>query len=83
MSETETVEVTFKIPKHLLNVLEQEEYFGWSKQDFYVAATQSIIGAELTAMPFDEMKKVVKKHGFDPGELDFTETKILKSLVYP
>jgi len=43
MSETELMEVTVKIPKRLLDVLEQEKYFGWSKEDFFVVAVQRCI----------------------------------------
>ena len=80
MSETELVEVTFKIPKKLLDVLENEKYFGWSKQDFFVAATQRSISCEITSMDFDDMKELEKKYDFDPGLVHFNEK---KKLIYP
>ena len=78
--KSELVEVTFKIPKKLLDVLENEKYFGWSKQDFFVAATQSSISIEITSMHFDKMFALQKKYDFDPGLVQFDEK---KSLIYP
>ena len=80
MSKTELVEVTFKIPKKLLDVLENEKYFGWSKQDFFVAATQRSISIEMNSLHFDEMFALKKKYDFDPGLVSFDEK---KKLVYP
>jgi len=45
MSEKETVEVTFKLPKRLLDLLENENYFGLKKKDFYVAAVKTMMHA--------------------------------------
>ena len=78
--ETELVEVTFKIPKKLLDVLENEKYFGWSKQDFFVAATQRSISIEITSKDIDEVEKLKKKYDFDPGLVHFDEK---KKLIYP
>jgi hypothetical protein len=78
---TEIVEVTAKIPKRILNVLEQENYFGWSKQDFWTAAAQSLISSELTEMDADEREAIIEKHGFDPGLLNFTEIKQLEKAL--
>jgi hypothetical protein len=75
MSEKETVEVTVKIPKRLMDVLEQEDYFGWSKQDFFVVAVQRGIGCELSDMPFDEMKRLEAKYG-DIDEVSYTTKKV-------
>ena len=75
MSEKELVEVTVKIPKRLMDVLEQEDYFGWSKQDFFVVAVQRGIGCELTAMDFDKMQKLYKKYG-DIDEVSYTTKKV-------
>jgi len=43
MSEKETVEATFKLPKRLWDLLENENYFGWKKKDFYVAAVKTMM----------------------------------------
>ena len=79
MSEKETVEVTVKIPKRLMDVLEQEDYFGWSKQDFFVVAVQRGIGCEMSAMQFDDVKKLETKYGFDLGNVEYTEKRMLVS----
>ena len=80
MSEKELVEVTFKLPKKLLDVLENEKYFGWSKQDFFVAATQRSISCEINSMDIDDITKLKKKYDFDPGLIQFDEK---KTLIYP
>ncbi len=76
----ETVELTIRIPKRLMDVLEQEDYFGWSKEDFFVVAVQRGIGCEMSAMDFDDMKKLETKYGFDPGEIQFNKK---NELIYP
>jgi hypothetical protein len=73
----ELVEVTVKIPKRLMDVLEQEDYFGWSKQDFFVVAVQRSISCEISEMHFDNVKQLEKKYGSDLGEFEYTEKKIL------
>ena len=76
----ETIELTIRIPKRLMDVLEQEEYFGWSKQDFFVAATQGHISCEMNSMHFEKMFALKKKYDFDPGLVQFDEK---KKLIYP
>lgn len=76
----ELVEVTVKIPKRLLDVLEQEDYFGWNKQDFFVAAIKRCISCEVEDISYAESGRLEKKYGFDPGLVEFS-TK--KTLVYP
>lgn len=75
MSKTELVEVIVKIPKRLMDALEQEDYFGWSKEDFFIVAVQRGIGCELTAMDFDKMQKLYKKHG-DIDTVSYTTKKV-------
>lgn len=48
MSEEETVEMTIKVPKKLIDMLEAENYFGWKKESFWVAATKTLISCEMS-----------------------------------
>ena len=81
MSETEeTVKVIIEIPKRLMDVLEGEDYFGWTKQDFFVVAVQRGIGCEISEMDIDDVRKLRKKYGFKPDVIKYNEKKIL---VFP
>ena len=74
------IEVSFMIPEKLLKVLEDQQYFGYGKQDFFVLATQRGISCELTSMDYDRAKEIEEKHGFDPGLESFTKE---GTLIYP
>jgi len=76
---SELVEVTVKIPKRLLDVLEQEDYFGWSKQDFFIVAVQRGIGCEISEMHIDEVQRLHAKH----GDIDTVSYNIKKVCVAP
>jgi hypothetical protein len=76
----ETIEVVIEIPKRLMDVLEGEDYFGWSKQDFFVVAIQRSIGCETSEMSSDELCKLRKKYGFKPDVIKYNEK---KTLVFP
>jgi hypothetical protein len=76
----ETVKVIIELPKRLMDVLESEDYFGWSKQDFFVVSVQRSIGCETSEMNNDEIRKLRKKYGFKPDVIKYNEKKIL---VFP
>jgi hypothetical protein len=76
----ETVEVIIELPKQLMDVLEGEEYFGWSKQDFFVVSVQRSIGCEISEMNSDDIHKLQKKYDFKPDVIKYNEKKIL---VFP
>jgi hypothetical protein len=76
----ETVEVIIELPKLLMDVLEGEDYFGWSKQNFFVVSIQRSIGCETSEMRSDELRKLRKKYGFEPDVIKYNEKKIL---VFP
>ena len=63
MSKEETVEVTVKIPKELLGVLEAEKFFGFDREYFFEAAVRGMIGCYETALAFDDLEKFEKKYG--------------------
>lgn len=65
MSEKETVEmetVTIKVPKNLLAVLKALNYFGDTKEQFFINAVKSRISCELSDIHFRELEKIHKKY---------------------
>ena len=71
MSKQETVEVKVKIPKGLIEFLEEQHYFGWNKEIFFDAAARSLIGAEMAEMQIDEEHELEKQMKAKYGD-DFT-----------
>ena len=66
MSE-EMVEVTIKlkVPKRLMQLIEERKYFGWKKKDFFLNAIRSIVGAEISEMPGHDSGEIYAKYGED------------------
>ena len=64
MSEKEeTVEVTIKIPKSLMKLLEDEKFFGFDREYFFEAAVRGMIGCYEGTLDIDELTKFHKKYG--------------------
>lgn len=64
-AKEEFVEVTIKIPKKLMDMLEAENYFGYTKDGFFVAAIKSITGCLWSVMHYEKELKLRKKYGED------------------
>lgn len=81
MSKEETVEVTIKVPKRLMEFLEDQNYFGWGKEQFFVVGARHVISGEVCEMPFDEMKELEARmeaeYGEDFGIVDMALKKTL------
>ena len=69
MSEQETLEVTIKVPKRLMRLLEAENYFGWKKEDFLVAAIIRSIDIEIHDLDYRKEEKLLEKYGENIGTL--------------
>lgn len=65
MVKEETMEVTLKlkVPKRLMDLIEEQNYFDWSKEDFWVSAAKHLVGGELSRMEFGEMEKLYERYG--------------------
>ena len=72
MSKEETVEVTVKVPKRLMDMIEKEAYFGWAKEDFFVVAARSLVSGELAEMPLDKARELEAKYGEDIDVVDLS-----------
>jgi len=76
MSKEETVEIAVKVPKRLIEFLEEQGYFNWEKQDFFEAAIRSQISNEMCLLDFDEMHKLendmLRKYGEHLGVVDIS-----------
>lgn len=60
-----TKEVTIRIPAFLHRMLEWENYFGWTKEQFYVNAVKAMIHNELGELPIDQVQALRDKYGLD------------------
>ncbi len=73
--QEETVEVKVKVPKHLMDLLEKRNYFGWGKERFFMAAVRTGISAEVCELDIDEIKQLEAEYGEQLGcwglRLDF------------
>ena len=78
MSKEEYVQLTIKVPKRLIQVLEDENYFGWNKEDFFVAAIKDGISCELSELDIDEVRRIHKKYGED---VDTKAVRIVKLIA--
>ncbi len=57
------VEITVKVPKRLIALLEAEDYFGWSKEEFFVVSVTRSISCEANELDADAMQRFYNKHG--------------------
>jgi len=76
----ETVKVTFRLPKRLMKILENENYFDWNKDHFFVAATISFISCNLSEIDYDKVIKLYRKYGKNFATLYVETNKNLKVL---
>jgi len=79
MSEEETVEVTIKVPKSLMDLLEEQNYFGWTKEEFFKTAIKSCIDITVNELTWDENQRFYEKYGKDITTLYFPDTLELSS----
>ena len=63
MSKEETVEVTIKVPKKLLDVLEAENFLGFDREYFFEAAIRAMIGCHEGTMDIEGLQNFRKKYG--------------------
>lgn len=78
MSKKELVEVTIKVPKRLLDVIEAENYFGWNKEDFFTAGIIRSIDIELHDLDWEHEDKLRKKYGKNIGTVYIEEDETTK-----
>lgn len=72
MSEKEYVEVTVKVPKRLIALLEDQNYFGWAKEEYFTACMMRGTDCELNELDITEAQRLEKKYGHDVSVLSFT-----------
>jgi len=81
MTKEETVEVTIKVPKKPMKILEAEDYFGWQKNHFWIAAIKDCISCELSEMDSDEISKLKEKYGEEIDQAASVRIVELKKVV--
>jgi len=73
----EYVEVTVKVPKRLMELLEDQNYFGWSQEEYFTACMLRGTDCELNELDVTESERLQKKYGHDVSVLSFTRHKKL------
>jgi len=63
MSNQETVELTIKVPKCLIDLLENEHYFKFDRAYFWEAMIRSFCGVIVGNMHYTEEAKFYEKYG--------------------
>ena len=63
----EYVEVTVKVPKRLIAFLEDQDYFGWKKEDFFTSAVHCKTDCEVNELDVDIVAELQRKYGLDFG----------------
>lgn len=71
MSKKELVEVTIKVPKRIMRLLEAENYFGYTKDEFFVAAVKGHIGVAADNISYETTLRVNKKYGSEISTYTF------------
>lgn len=63
MSKEENVEVTVKVPKRLMQMLEGENYFGWTRDKFFTSAVKHGVSFEISRLDVNEASRLEDKYG--------------------
>ena len=78
MSEkTEIVEITIRVPKKLMDIVEAENYLGWKRDDFFEAAVRSMVGITIRNMLFEDMGKFQDTYGKDLDVFYLRSTRVV------
>jgi len=70
----ELVEVTTKVPKSLMKLLEAENYLGWDRKVFFESAIRALICISLGHMTLEDEKRIHEKYGRDVGVIYLPES---------
>jgi len=81
LTKEEFVEVTVKVPKNIMDMLEKENFFGWDKEAFFSESVRHTIGAELSEMDVDKTKRIYKEYGDDIDRIDIVKLKEVEKTV--
>jgi len=66
MSEKEEfVEVKVKVPKVLMRLLEDQNYFGRGKQKFFTDAVRCLVSCEFSELDVHEVSRLEDKYGIE------------------
>jgi len=67
----ETLTVTVRVPKNLMDLVRDREYFGYGYEQFFVNAVRGIVSGELSRMPSEEEKRLKKRYGVTDEDLSY------------
>jgi len=63
MTEEKLIEVTVKVPEKLMQLIQDQNYFGRTPEKFFTDSVRRSVSCELNDMPFDEAKRCERKYG--------------------
>jgi len=64
----EEVTATFHLPKRLIQLIQGENYFGYSKEEFYADSVKCLLSCIISEKSVDEVEAFKKKYGLKPDD---------------
>jgi len=61
----EQVTATFFLPKRLIRLIQGENYFGWTRQEFYTNSVKGLISCVTSEMDSETKENLKTKYGVD------------------
>jgi hypothetical protein len=65
----ETLTVTLRVPKNLMDLVRDQKYFGYGYEQFFVNAIRGMVSSELSRMTSEEEKRLKKRFGVTDEDL--------------
>jgi hypothetical protein len=69
--QMETLTVTVRVPKNLMDLVRDRGYFGYGYEQFFVNAIRGMVSGELSHMPSEEEKRLKKRFGVTDEDLSY------------
>lgn len=69
---SQEVNVTFKLPERLNRLIESQNYFGRSRDEFFADAVRSLLSCIIGELPTLQVKALEKKYGLKDEDTAFS-----------
>jgi hypothetical protein len=67
--ETEYEKVTVKVPKKLMQLIQDQNYFGRTPEQFFTDSVRYGVAVELNAMPCNKANRLERKYGIEAASV--------------
>jgi hypothetical protein len=67
----ETLAVTVRVPKNLMDLVRDQKYFGYGYEEFFANAVRGMVSGELSRMPSEEEERLKKRFGVTDEDLSY------------